>query len=114
MTSQCYTTRRWPLAWPSPRSPRRSTLVAPCYFASSSGTGWAGARFQAAHREGRLDRAREARDLERLGDVVVGAERERALQDVLVRSAADHDDLRVRRKGHDRGQRSDPAEPRHV
>src|SRR5881396_2570694 len=71
-------------------------------------------RLEPPHRQGCLNGPREVRDLERLGDVVVSAEGERSLQDVLVRDSADHDDLGVRGERHDRRQRADPAEPWHV
>src|SRR2546425_5001422 len=80
----------------------------PAGFSGSAGAFWA--RLEPSHRQGGLDGPRETRDLERLGDVVVGAEGERALQDILVRGAADHDDLGMRGERHDRRQRADPAE----
>src|SRR5436309_135567 len=79
--------------------------------AEFSGSGGAfRARLEPPHRQGCLDGPREVRNLERLGDVVVSAEGERSLQDVLVRDSADHDDLGVRSERHER---LDPAGPRH-
>src|SRR6266540_779052 len=78
-------------------------------------------RLEPPHCQGCLDGPGEVRDLERLSDVVVSAEGERSLQDVLVRlsmeleidGAGDHEHPDARVEGMDPLERLDPTEPRH-